>query len=262
MNETINIIEIKFINDCIKICYSYENNKSIDNSNLVIDYEKSISIDLGVKNLMVIHDPTSTQHIVKGNMLISTNFHYNKLIGDAQKHANWKEVKRLNFKRSNIINNFFNQTVKWMSDKYSNKSMIVIGYNKGWKTGINIGRLNNFKFYKIPYCQLINKIKEKFTNMGIVVHLIEESYTSKCDSLAYEEICKHDEYLGKRSKRGLFESSNDVLINADLNGAINIMRKVFDITKVIGEKIFNPITINIFREARQRINVSVHRLVF
>lgn len=62
--------------------------------------------------------------------------------------------------------------------------------------------------------------------MGITFITHEESYTSKCDSLAVEKIGKHDSYLGKRVKRGLFQSSVGKLINADVNGALNILRKV------------------------------------
>ena len=60
---------------------------------------------------------------------------------------------------------------------------------------------------------------------GIHVVENEEAYTSKCDSLALEDIQHHDEYLGTRTKRGLFSSSIGVFLNADVNGAINIMRK-------------------------------------
>ncbi len=61
--------------------------------------------------------------------------------------------------------------------------------------------------------------------LGINVILQEESYTSKCSFLDSEKICKHEEYLGRRIKRGLFRSGNGVLINADVNGSYNIMRK-------------------------------------
>ena len=54
----------------------------------------------------------------------------------------------------------------------------------------------------------------------------EESYTSKCSALDLEILNKHDKYMGKRVKRGLFVSSEGIKINADLNGALNILRKV------------------------------------
>ena len=61
---------------------------------------------------------------------------------------------------------------------------------------------------------------------GIKFQSHEESYTSKCDALALEPIGKHEEYLGRRVKRGLFRSSTGKVINADQNGALNILRKV------------------------------------
>ena len=132
--------------------------------------------------------------------------------------------------------------------------MIIIGYNLGWKNKANLGKENNFLFNKIPFCQLIDKIKNKFNSNDIIVKLNEESYTSKCDSLSLEQICKHETYNGNRTKRGLFGSSVGKYINADINGAINIMRKVFVLQFISGLKIYNPLKINIFREAScQRI---------
>jgi len=76
----------------------------------------------------------------------------------------------------------------------------------------------------------------KSEEYDIRVVINEESYTSKCDSLAKEKICYHEMYKGKRIKRGMFQSSIGKLINADVNGAINIMRKV------IGDSCVNKIT--------------------
>lgn len=87
-------------------------------------------------------------------------------------------------------------------------------------------RVNNQKFISIPFDKFINQLKYKCQLEGINLVLTEESYTSKCSFLDNEELCKHDVYLGKRLKRGLFESSSGRLINADVNGSFNIMRKV------------------------------------
>jgi putative transposase len=70
-------------------------------------------------------------------------------------------------------------------------------------------------------------LKYKCEKHGINITTHEESYTSKCSFLDNEEIKKHDEYQGKRIKRGLFKSSDGKLINADVNGSYNIIRKVF-----------------------------------
>jgi transposase len=73
---------------------------------------------------------------------------------------------------------------------------------------------------------LINQITYKAEEVGIHVVLTEESYTSKVDHLANETLEHHETYLGKRIKRGLFRSSYPSLLNADVNGAIGILRKV------------------------------------
>lgn len=104
---------------------------------------------------------------------------------------------------------------------------LAVGYNVGWKQKSNMGRKNNQKFVQIPFARLISYLRYKCEMVGIDFIVHEESYTSKCDALAFEEICKHEEYSGKRIKRGLFRSSTGKLINADQNGALNIMRKVF-----------------------------------
>ena len=69
-------------------------------------------------------------------------------------------------------------------------------------------------------------LKYKCEKVGISVRIVEESYTSKCSFLDNESIEKHDKYVGKRIKRGLFQSANGILINADVNGSYNIMKKV------------------------------------
>lgn len=103
---------------------------------------------------------------------------------------------------------------------------IIIGHNPEWKQGINIGRVNNQKFVSIPFSMLIQQIQYKAQERGINVIVTEESYTSKCSFLDNEDICRHEEYSGRRVKRGLFKTSCGIIINADINAAGNIMRKV------------------------------------
>ena len=69
------------------------------------------------------------------------------------------------------------------------------------------------------------KYKYKYKMIGINLVEQEESHTSKCDSLAFEEVKHHTKYKGSRIKRGLFLSSLGKAINADINGALNILRK-------------------------------------
>ena len=122
---------------------------------------------------------------------------------------------------------------------------LIIGHNNRWKDSINIGKVNNQNFFMIPFDKLISYLKYKCEMAGINVIDYEESYTSKCDALSLESISKHDNYKGKRIKRGLFQSSVGKLINADVNGALNIMRKVVNdsyVSKIIDSgQLFRPI---------------------
>ena len=89
----------------------------------------------------------------------------------------------------------------------------------------------------IPFYKLLDMISYKALEEGINVVVTEESYTSKCSFLDSEPLYKQSVYKGKRIKRGLFKSSNDVIINADVNGALNILRKV------IGDFKFDPVQV-------------------
>lgn len=102
---------------------------------------------------------------------------------------------------------------------------LVIGYTKGWKQDTDMGKVNNQKFVNIPFNRFISDLEYKCRQKGIRVILHEESYTSKCSFFDDEEITKHETYCRKRVARGLFKTKEDKLINADLNGSLNIMKK-------------------------------------
>lgn len=88
-----------------------------------------------------------------------------------------------------------------------------------------MGKSNNQNFVSIPFLKLIKQIQYKL--IGNEVFLVYESYTSKCSFLDDEPIRKHKKYTGRRVNIGLFKSKKRILINADVNGAYNILRKVF-----------------------------------
>ena len=210
--------------------YKYKMNITYDERNIMEEQKnmnKCISIDIGVKDLMVIHNPESEQKIIKGSIITAPNYYYNKRIDEAKRELPKKQytsakIRELLIKRENTINYRMNKIVKYMYDRYSHKDKIIIGYNEGWKQEVNLGRDMNRKFYEIPYDRLIKKLENKFGKGRIV--RIKEAFTSKCDSLNLEEIKYHEKYNGKRIRRGLYSSKRNKLINADLNGAINIMR--------------------------------------
>ena len=125
---------------------------------------------------------------------------------------------------------------------------VVVGHNKNWKQETNTGKVNNQKFVSIPYNKFIQQLQYKGEDVNIQVIVIEESYTSKIDHLALEPMQKQDNYMGKRIYRGLFKSSTGKAINADLNGAVGILRKVIDesqFVEIINRGfVTNPVKVN------------------
>ncbi len=124
-------------------------------------------------------------------------------------------------------NSYFDKDIKNLTNTELYRiGTLVVGKNKEWKQEVNIGSKNNQSFTMIPHARFIDLITYKFESVGGIVKLVNEAYTSKCSALDLEPICKQTEYKGKRVKRGLFKSSKGVMINADINGSLNILRKV------------------------------------
>ncbi len=111
---------------------------------------------------------------------------------------------------------------------------IVIGNNKNWKHKVELGKKTNRSFVQIPYSMLINQLKYKAQDAGIKVMVTEEAYTSQASFIdndvipEFKKDCKEKSiFSGKRIRRGLYKSLNGVLMNADVNGSYNIIKKVF-----------------------------------
>ena len=195
--------------------------------------EMYCGIDFGLNNLMTCSFQNDSPLIINGKPLKSINWHYNKeksrlqSLLDGRKKTS-KRIQNITLKRNNRINDYLHKTTKIFVNYLVSKKInnVAIGYNKEWKQGINIGRVNNQNFVGIPYYKLLNMLTYKCELEGISVIVTEESYTSKCSFLDDEDICKHEEYYGKRIKRGLYKASDGRLINADVNGALNILKKV------------------------------------
>jgi len=197
-----------------------------------------MSIDLGVNNLMTCFDTNvgSKPIIVSGKPLKHINQYWNQNKARLQsdlalrypKRKTSKRIQKLTQKRNRKIKDYVHKSSRFVVDTClkSNISNIVIGYNKDWKQNINLGVVNNQNFVQLPYLTLIKQIEYKAALLGMVVLLNEESYTSVCSSMDLEPVQKHETYMGERVTRKTFVSSTGQKINADLNGAINILRKV------------------------------------
>ena len=197
------------------------------------DNGRYASIDLGLNNLAMVSSNVVKPFSINGRPLKSINQYYNKEKARLQAHlkGNKKTSKRIysiTNKRNNKVKDYLHKSSRKIVNFLvsNNISTLIIGYNEEWKQNINLGRTNNQAFVNIPFYTFIKQLEYKCKLEGISVILTEESYTSKCSFLDDETIEEHENYLGKRIKRGLFKSAEGKLINADLNGSLNILRKV------------------------------------
>ena len=218
-------------------CYVVEIIYEREREDLGLNKDNKLSIDLGLNNLITaVNNIGLKPIIIKGGVVKSINQFYNKQLAyykSVAKRMNGSEstkrIERLHLKRNNKINTLFHRISKNLIDYCIENDFgtIIIGYNSSWKQKINIGKKNNQSFVQIPFLKLINQIRYKTELIGINVVYNNEDHTSKCSFLDEEEIRHHKKYLGKRISRGLFKSSNGTIINADVNGAFNIMKKAF-----------------------------------
>ena len=228
-----------------------------------LDYTEFASIDLGVNNIATLLVPDVRPILFNGQFIKSKNRFFNKEIGRLQsclgltqetepehnsesinsdenkdkesKHKKnrkripeTKKIRSLRIKRENLMKDYFHKLSTYIVRYLINHQIgnLVVGRNKGWKQEVSLGHRTNQNFAQLPHFKLIQQLSYKCKMYGINFYENEENYTSKCDALALEKICKHSEYSGKRVKRGLFKSAVGKTINADVNGAINIMRKM------------------------------------
>lgn len=200
-----------------------------------VDHTLYASIDIGLNNLATL---TSNKRgfiprIVNGRPVKSINQYYNKERAKLQSYLtgnrrNSNRLEKLTNKRTRKIDHYLHSASRKLIDLLVNEGIgtLIIGKNPEWKQEINLGRRTNQNFVQVPHARFIDMLTYKAKLQGLRVMITEESYTSKCSFLDYEPIGKQEHYAGKRIKRGLFRSQFGRLINADVNGAYNIMRKV------------------------------------
>ena len=222
-----------------------------------LDFNSYASIDLGVDNIATMILPNENPILFNGRQVKAKNQYFNKRISKLKSELTnnkktSKQIRNLYDKRDNQLSDIFHKLSRMIVNKLVSNEIgnIVVGYNKGWKDSINIGKRNNQTFVQISFDRFIEYLKYKCKMVGINLIIHEESYTSKCDALAREEIKKHETYLGKRVKRGLFQSSIGKVINADVNGSLNILRKVVgdseQLVQIINSGwLFQPLRVNV-----------------
>ncbi|AIY90581.1 RNA-guided endonuclease InsQ/TnpB family protein [Geoglobus acetivorans] len=194
-----------------------------------LDYGQYLAIDLGLGNFATCISTGGTPFIIEGRGLKSFNRWWNRenaklqSIYDKQGIKMGRKIAWLLRKRKNVINNFMNQAVSHivkycLSNRIGN---VVIGELKDIKQNINLGRINNQNFQYIPYGLFKQKLKTKCEYYGINYIEVNEAYTSQTCS-----VCG-DINRNNRKHRGLYVCGEcGSVLNADVNGALNILKKV------------------------------------
>ena len=221
----------------LEITYNKEVRTKVGESrvdtNAKAESSRVIGSDLGLENLIATANNIGAPSIVfKGGPVKSINQYFNKRMAELRNQyarqgiKTGRKLKTLTLKRNRKINNYFHQVSKIfvLYCEMCEIDTIVIGRSKGWKQGINIGRVNNQNFVFVPFLKLLFMIRYKAEEVGIQVIESDEAYTSLCSFLDCESIEKHDVYLGRRITRGLFKTAKGKFINADTNGAFNHLR--------------------------------------
>ena len=253
--EKINQIRLVPTNQtfCLEVVYSI----SVE-FDLLSDNGRYMSIDLGLDNLAtVVTNVGLNPIIVNGKGLKSNNQYYNKKkahyqsVAKQMNNQNYtNRLYRLTQKRNLKVEDYLQKASRYIVNfalENQINTIIIIGNNKNWKQSSSLGKVTNQAFVSIPHQKLIDKICYKSQLCGIQVILTEERYTSGTSFLDGELPQKEFYNKKRRVRRGLFVSNNGVKLNADVNAAFQIMKKVFPnvFTDGIEGVVLHPVRVGI-----------------
>ena len=236
--KEVRILPCNFSGGYFKIQYVY----TVQAEPKSLNEDNALGIDIGVDNLATCVPTNGTPFILNGRGIKSINHRWNKerarlqSIADKQgiKGGKTKRVYRITEKRNNQVKDAIRKAARYIVDYciLNDIGTIIIGYNKDFKRSVNIGRVNNQTFTNIPFGDLRSTIKNLCERYEIKYIEQEESYTSKSSFLDNDVLPEYNpeqpykcKFSGKRIYRGLYQSANGTKINADVNGAANILRK-------------------------------------
>lgn len=200
----------------------------------LLDKSRVLAIDLGLDRLatLVSNQPDYNPVLINGRWLKKINAAYNKQCAELRSNNKHRHLKGKSVKRYYRIHDFLHKVSSFILNEClaNDFGKVVIGHNSQWKQEINIGKRNNQNFVSIPHAKLLGILKYKLRSFGIDLVIREESYTSKASAADLDPIPNYGDsvvplFSGKRVKRGLYRQKNGKLLNADVNGGINILRK-------------------------------------
>ena len=228
----------KFYARFFQIEYTYKVHEQQRN----LDKNHALAIDFGINNLATCVTNKGRSFIIDGKKLKSINQWFNKhnsylqSIKDKQKYGKKPTLRQkyLYSSRNNKVNDYMSKTARKIINYCleNNIGTLVCGYNETFQRNSNIGKANNQTFVNIPFGRLREKLEYlcKLYSLRFVEQ--EESYTSKSSFFDMDILPKFEakqpqtySFLGKRIKRGLYQTSKGYILNADVNGALNILRK-------------------------------------
>ena len=219
-----------------KIQYVYE----VFKEPVVLSKDNVLAIDLGIDNLATCVSTIGTPFIMDGRKLKSINHQWNKemarlrSISMKQGLKTTNHIQRINAKRNNQVNDYIKKTARYIINYCIENDIgtLIVGYNADFKRNSNIGKINNQNFVQIPLGNLRQQLEFLCWKYGIEYIEQEEAYTSKSSFLDNDPLPEYKpeqpytgKFSGKRIHRGLYRSANGTIVNADVNGAANIMRK-------------------------------------
>ncbi len=268
------IREVRIVprNGCFYAEFVYQVEKSITD----LDSHNVLAIDHGVDNWLTCVSNRGDSFIIDGKHLKSLNHCYNKKVSRLKENKPqgfWnKKLACLTEKRNRQMRDAVNKAARLVINHCLNNQIgvIIFGWNKRQKDGSNMGRKNNQEFVSIPTARLKNRIAQLCEQYGIQFFEQEESYTSLASYLDGDLIPKYGEKpegwqpSGKRIFRGLYRSKDGLIINADCQGAANIIRKkvsttLIDFSRVSMGVLSRPQRIKIWSAKKTVPNVVLTR---
>lgn len=228
----------KFNARFFEIQYTYQ----VENEERNLDKNNTLAIDLGVNNLATCVTNRGKSFIVDGKKLKSINQWFNKYntklqsIKDKQGYGKTLTMKQKYIwnKRNNRVNDYLSKSARIIINYCleNNIGTLVCGYNNDFQRNSDIGKKNNQNFVNIPFSKLQSKLEYLCEFYGIKYVDQEESYTSKASFFDMDIISEYKEkdnieysFSGKRVRRGMYKTLKGYILNADVNGALNILKK-------------------------------------
>ena len=199
-----------------------------------------MAIDLGVENLATCVSNTMTPFIMDGRKIKSINQYWNKekarlqSIAMKQGQRTTRRINRITVKRNNQVKDIIKKSARYIINNCIEHQIgtLIVGYNKDFKRSVNIGKINNQNFVQIPLGDFRQQLEFLCWTYGIEYIEQEESYTSKSSFIDNDILPEYKaeqlylgKFSGKRIHRGLYQSADGTVINADVNGSANIGRK-------------------------------------